>query len=109
MVGLNVLIDVEREGVWAPLQRTSDVKGIAGLRHQTPRPRRVEEGRRVVDLDAGVRREVRFKLRVGLVCSCKRQEEDDKGGTDGREPWEQTHDRQCGDGGWEVTSRIKMQ
>jgi hypothetical protein len=85
------------------LQRTGYVRAIAGLRHQTPRPGRVEEGRRVVDLDAGVRCEVRFKLPVGLACSCESQEEDDdKGGTDGWEPWEpweQTHDRLSGEEG----------
>jgi hypothetical protein len=86
--------------VWAPLQRTGYVKAIAGLRHQTPRPRRVEEGRRVVDLDAGVGSEVRFKFPMALLaCSCKSQEEDDKGGTDGWEPWEQTHDRLSGEEG----------
>jgi len=87
---------IAAEGLGRHWQRTGYVKVIAGLRHQTPRPRRVEEGRRVVDLDAGVRREVRFKLRVGL--SCKSQEEDGKGGTDGMEPREQTHDRLCGEG-----------
>jgi hypothetical protein len=54
-------------GVWAPLQRTGYVKAIAGLRHQTPRPRRVEEGGRVVNLDAGVGSEVRFKFPMALA------------------------------------------
>jgi len=47
---------------------------IAGLRHQAPWPGGVEKGRRVVDLDAGVGSEVRFKLRVGLARES--QEED---------------------------------
>jgi hypothetical protein len=83
------------------LQRTGYVKAIAGLRQETPRPRRVEEGRRVVDLDAGVGSEVRFKFPMALACSCESQE-DDKGGTDGSEPWEpweQTHDRLSGEEG----------
>lgn len=61
------------------MRHNGDVKVIAGLGHQTSWPCRVEEGRRVEDLDAGVGSQVGLELRVGFSC---------KGQEDGRHGWQ---------------------
>ena len=71
----------QRDRTGAAAERTGNAEAIAGLRHQTPWPCRVEEGRRVVDLDAGVGSEVKLKLRVGLGCESQEDDEEEPHGS----------------------------
>ena len=69
-------------------RRTSYGKAIASLSHQTPCPGRVEAGRWVVDLDAGIGGEAGFRLRVGVAC---KSHEDDREQTMHRGEWRRSN------------------